>query len=79
MKMISLFSAEDLKPCPIFAEFKLENTLYYELENIQGFKDLSATQQIVIAISRAAAKWGKNYISHSVKEWQELRKRGYYR
>ena len=53
MKMISLFSAEDLKPCPIFAEFKLERTLYYELENLQGFKDLSATQQIVIAIKRA--------------------------
>ena len=76
--MNSLFSAEDLKPCPIFAEFKLENTLYYELENIQGFKDLSATQQIVIAISRAEAKWGKNHISESVKEWEELRKRGFY-
>ena len=63
--MNSLFSAEDLKPCPIFAEFKLENTLYYELENIQGFKDLSATQQIVI--KRAGAKWGKNHISESVK------------
>ena len=35
--MNSLFSAEDLKPQPIFAEFKLENTLYYELENIQAF------------------------------------------
>ena len=77
--MNSLFSAEDLKPCPIFTEFKIENTLYYELENLQGFKDLSATQQIVIAIKRAETKWGKNYISHSVKEWEELRKRGYYR
>ena len=76
--MYSLFNAEDLKPQPIFAEFKLENTLYYELENIQGFKDLSATQQIVIAIERAKAKWGKNYIKDGVKEWEELRKRGYY-
>ena len=77
--MTSLFSAEDLKPCPIFAEFKLENTLYYELENLQGFKDLSATQQIMIAIKRAEAKWGKNHISESVKEWAELKKRGFYK
>ena len=76
--MTSLFSAEDLKPCLIFTEFKLERTLYYELENLQGFKDLSATQQIMIAIKRAEAKWGKNHISESVKEWKELRKRGYY-
>ena len=77
--MNSLFSAEDLKPCPIFAEFKLENTLYYEFENLQGFKNLSATQQIMIAISRAAAKWGKNHISESVKGREELRKRGFYK
>ena len=77
--MNSLFNEEDLKPCPIFTEFKLENTLYYELENLQGFKDLTATQQIVIAIKKAEAKWGKNHISESVKEWQELRKRGFYR
>ena len=57
--MTSLFSVDDLKPCPIFAEFKLERTLYYELENIQGFKDLSATQQIVIAISGAEAKFNQ--------------------
>ena len=77
--MNSLFSADDLKLQPIFAEFKLENTLYYELENLQGFKDLTATQQIIIAISRAEAKWGKNHISESVKEWEELRKKGFYK
>lgn len=77
--MNSLFSAEDLKPEPIFSEFKLENTLYYELRSLQGWNDLSATQQICLAIKRAEAKWGKDNIKESYKEWVELRKRGYYR
>lgn len=74
----SLFSTEELKPCAIFSEFKLENTLYYELINLKGWKDMTATQKMMIAIRKATEKWGEHYIADSVKEWEELRKRGYY-
>lgn len=75
---MSLFSADELMPCPLHDEFDYTKTLDYKIKNSAGWNDLRPTLQIMRAIKMAKDEWGDEWIIKGVQEWRELRKRGFY-
>lgn len=71
---MSLFSADELMPCPLRDEFDFIKTLEYKIKNSKGWNDLRPTLQMMRAIKMAKDEW----IIKGVQEWRELRKRGFY-